>query len=116
MQSDIAAKAAAARGRGLRDLDPSWRVLDDTAETVHLRTRRPREALGALFEVGRRHVFLEGGPTLAAAFLRAGLVDAVVAYLARCSSARPPRPSATWASTRSPTRRCWRSSTRHDRP
>ena len=30
----------------------------------------------------RQHVFLEGGPTLAAAFLRAGLVDEVVAYVA----------------------------------
>jgi len=30
----------------------------------------------------RRHVFLEGGPTLAAAFLRAGLVDEIVAYVA----------------------------------
>jgi diaminohydroxyphosphoribosylaminopyrimidine deaminase/5-amino-6-(5-phosphoribosylamino)uracil reductase len=30
----------------------------------------------------RRHVLLEGGPTLAGAFLRAGLVDRVVAYVA----------------------------------
>ena len=30
----------------------------------------------------RQHVLLEGGPTLAAAFLRAGLVDEVVAYVA----------------------------------
>jgi diaminohydroxyphosphoribosylaminopyrimidine deaminase/5-amino-6-(5-phosphoribosylamino)uracil reductase len=29
-----------------------------------------------------RHVLLEGGPTVAAAFLRAGLVDRVVWYLA----------------------------------
>ena len=29
-----------------------------------------------------QHVFLEGGPTLAAAFLDAGLVDEVVAYVA----------------------------------
>ena len=29
-----------------------------------------------------RHVLLEGGPTLAGAFLRAGLVDEVVAYVA----------------------------------
>jgi diaminohydroxyphosphoribosylaminopyrimidine deaminase/5-amino-6-(5-phosphoribosylamino)uracil reductase len=28
------------------------------------------------------HLFLEGGPTLAAAFLSAGLVDEVVAYVA----------------------------------
>jgi diaminohydroxyphosphoribosylaminopyrimidine deaminase/5-amino-6-(5-phosphoribosylamino)uracil reductase len=29
-----------------------------------------------------RHVWLEGGPTVAAAFWRAGLVDEVLAYLA----------------------------------
>ena len=39
------------------------------AETLRLRTRDPREALATLFDLGRRHVFLEGGPTLAAAFL-----------------------------------------------
>jgi diaminohydroxyphosphoribosylaminopyrimidine deaminase/5-amino-6-(5-phosphoribosylamino)uracil reductase len=67
---------------GLRDLDRSRRVFDDQADTVHLRTRDPREALGDLFALGRRHVFLEGGPTLAAAFLRERLVDEVVAYIA----------------------------------
>ena len=35
-----------------------------------------------LFGHGRHRIWLEGGPTLAAAFLRAGLVDRVVAYLA----------------------------------
>ena len=39
-------------------------------------------ALETLFERDRQHVFLEGGPTLAAAFLRAGLVDEIVAYVA----------------------------------
>jgi diaminohydroxyphosphoribosylaminopyrimidine deaminase/5-amino-6-(5-phosphoribosylamino)uracil reductase len=67
---------------GLRDLSADRRVLNGDAETVHLRTREPEEALAELFERGRRHVFLEGGPTLAAAFLRAGLVDEVVAYVA----------------------------------
>ena len=67
---------------GLTAIDPAARVLDATAETVHLRTRDPHEALAELFTAGRRHVFLEGGPTVAAAFLRAGLVDEVVAYLA----------------------------------
>ncbi|MBC2959820.1 bifunctional diaminohydroxyphosphoribosylaminopyrimidine deaminase/5-amino-6-(5-phosphoribosylamino)uracil reductase RibD [Nocardioides deserti] len=67
---------------GLRDLDPGRRVLDDHAETVLLRTRDPHEALAALRARDRQHVFLEGGPTLAAAFLRAGLVDEVVAYVA----------------------------------
>ena len=67
---------------GLRDLPAGRRVLDDAAETVLLRTRDPHEALAALRERDRQHVFLEGGPTLAGAFLREGLVDEVVTYLA----------------------------------
>jgi diaminohydroxyphosphoribosylaminopyrimidine deaminase/5-amino-6-(5-phosphoribosylamino)uracil reductase len=67
---------------GERDLDPTRRIFDDAAETVHLRTRDPEAALKDLFARDRQHVFLEGGPTLAAAFLRAGLVDEVVAYVA----------------------------------
>ena len=42
----------------------------------------PADMLDRLFALGRRHVFLEGGPTVAAAFLDAGLVDEVVAYVA----------------------------------
>ncbi len=38
--------------------------------------------LSALHTRGSRYVLLEGGPTLAGAFVRAGLVDRVVAYLA----------------------------------
>ena len=38
--------------------------------------------LHRLYARDRRHVLLEGGPTLAGAFLRAGLVDRVVAYVA----------------------------------
>jgi diaminohydroxyphosphoribosylaminopyrimidine deaminase/5-amino-6-(5-phosphoribosylamino)uracil reductase len=67
---------------GERDLDPTRRIFDDAAETVHLRTRDPEAALKDLFARDRQHVFLEGGPTLAAAFLRAGLVDEVVSYVA----------------------------------
>jgi len=67
---------------GERDLDPARRVFNDEAETVHLRTRDPHAALAALAARDRQHVFLEGGPTLAAAFLRAGLVDEIVAYVA----------------------------------
>ncbi len=67
---------------GERDLAENRRVLNDRAETVHLRTRDPHEALATLFARDRQHVFLEGGPTLAAAFLDAGLVDEVVAYVA----------------------------------
>ncbi len=66
---------------GLRDVDPAARVLDDTARSVVLPTHDPRFALAALYAVERQHVFLEGGPTLAAAFLRVGLVDEIVAYV-----------------------------------
>ena len=67
---------------GLRDLPSDRRVLDDATETVLLRTQDPREALAELFARDRQHVFLEGGPTLAAAFVRARLVDEVVVYIA----------------------------------
>jgi diaminohydroxyphosphoribosylaminopyrimidine deaminase/5-amino-6-(5-phosphoribosylamino)uracil reductase len=67
---------------GLRDLPAGRRVLNDVAETAVLRTRDPHEALALLRDRDRQHVFLEGGPTLAAAFLRAGLVDEVVGYVA----------------------------------
>jgi diaminohydroxyphosphoribosylaminopyrimidine deaminase/5-amino-6-(5-phosphoribosylamino)uracil reductase len=67
---------------GERDLDPGRRIFDDAAETVHLRTRDPEAALKDLFARDRQHVFLEGGPTLAAAFLAADLVDEAVAYVA----------------------------------
>jgi diaminohydroxyphosphoribosylaminopyrimidine deaminase/5-amino-6-(5-phosphoribosylamino)uracil reductase len=67
---------------GLRDVPADRRVLDGAAETVVLRTRDPHQALAALRARDRQHVFLEGGPTLAAAFLRADLVDEVVGYVA----------------------------------
>jgi len=67
---------------GERDLPAAARVLDDAAPTVHLRERDPALVLKSLAGREVRHVWLEGGPTVAAAFLAAGLVDEVVAYLA----------------------------------
>jgi diaminohydroxyphosphoribosylaminopyrimidine deaminase/5-amino-6-(5-phosphoribosylamino)uracil reductase len=67
---------------GLRDVPPDRRVLNAAAATTLLRTREPRAALTELFERDRQHVFLEGGPTLAAAFLTEGLVDEVIGYVA----------------------------------
>jgi diaminohydroxyphosphoribosylaminopyrimidine deaminase / 5-amino-6-(5-phosphoribosylamino)uracil reductase len=57
-------------------------VLDQAAETLVLDTAVPRFALKALFDRGVRHVLLEGGPTLAGAFVEARCVDEVIAYLA----------------------------------
>ncbi|WP_374457587.1 bifunctional diaminohydroxyphosphoribosylaminopyrimidine deaminase/5-amino-6-(5-phosphoribosylamino)uracil reductase RibD [Nocardioides sp.] len=67
---------------GLRDIPVGRRVFNDRAETMQLRTREPADALATLFALDRQHVFLEGGPTLARAFLEADLVDEVVAYVA----------------------------------
>jgi len=67
---------------GLRSLPADARVLNGDAQTLQIRTRSPREALATLHERERRHVFLEGGPTLAAAFVADGFVDEVVAYVA----------------------------------
>jgi len=67
---------------GLRPIPAGAAVLDDAADTVHLATRDPEQALADLFVRDRQHVWLEGGPTLAGAFVRAGLVDRIVTYLA----------------------------------
>jgi len=67
---------------GLRPVPASARVLDHGARTLQLATRDPVEALKSLGEHEIHHVWLEGGPTVAAAFLGAGLVDEVIAYLA----------------------------------
>ena len=67
---------------GLRDVPASARVHDGPGDVLHLRTRDPEVALKELWGKGLRDVWLEGGPTLAAAFITAGLVDDVYAYLA----------------------------------
>ncbi|MFC6088583.1 bifunctional diaminohydroxyphosphoribosylaminopyrimidine deaminase/5-amino-6-(5-phosphoribosylamino)uracil reductase RibD [Saccharothrix lopnurensis] len=67
---------------GTGDLPPGARVLDDAAETAHLRTRDPDAVLAELARRGVVDVLLEGGPTLAGAFTAARRVDRVLAYLA----------------------------------
>ncbi|MFD2092402.1 bifunctional diaminohydroxyphosphoribosylaminopyrimidine deaminase/5-amino-6-(5-phosphoribosylamino)uracil reductase RibD [Blastococcus deserti] len=66
------------RGR----LPAGARVLDDAAPTHVSRAATPGELLAELFDRDARRVLLEGGPTLAAAFLRDGLVDEAVVHLA----------------------------------
>lgn len=67
---------------GRRRPPPAARVLDGAADTLLLDHRDPALALKQLHEREIRHVWLEGGPTVAAAFWRAGLVDEVLGYLA----------------------------------
>ena len=67
---------------GHRPLPRTARVLDGAAETVLLTTHDVGAVLATLYDRGVRSVLLEGGPTLAGAFVRAGAVDRVLAYLA----------------------------------
>jgi diaminohydroxyphosphoribosylaminopyrimidine deaminase/5-amino-6-(5-phosphoribosylamino)uracil reductase len=66
-----------------RDRVPATaRVHDDAAQTVVSHAGDPTGLLAELFDRDVRRVLLEGGPTLAAAFLREGVVDEAVIHLA----------------------------------
>ncbi|MCC2313019.1 bifunctional diaminohydroxyphosphoribosylaminopyrimidine deaminase/5-amino-6-(5-phosphoribosylamino)uracil reductase RibD [Cellulomonas xiejunii] len=67
---------------GQRDVPPGARLHGPGGELVQVRTHDPARVLAVLHEREVRHVLVEGGPTLAAAFLAAGLVDEVHAYVA----------------------------------
>ncbi|WP_380168045.1 bifunctional diaminohydroxyphosphoribosylaminopyrimidine deaminase/5-amino-6-(5-phosphoribosylamino)uracil reductase RibD [Jannaschia sp. R86511] len=67
---------------GERDLPAGARLRDDAAETLQLRTRDVEQALTELAAREVRHLWVEGGPTVAAAFLRSGAVDELVTYVA----------------------------------
>lgn len=65
---------------GEREISADARVLNDDSRTMVIRTHDPAEVLRALSD--RTDVLLEGGPTLAGAFLRAGAIDRILAYVA----------------------------------
>lgn len=70
---------------GKRPLPPDARVFDASADTVVYKIKRPadlRAALRDLAASGVGTVLVEGGPTIHAAFLRAGLVDEARVFLA----------------------------------
>ncbi|MBB3039901.1 bifunctional diaminohydroxyphosphoribosylaminopyrimidine deaminase/5-amino-6-(5-phosphoribosylamino)uracil reductase RibD [Hoyosella altamirensis] len=65
---------------GVRELPSGSRVNDDAAPTRIVRSRDPMDVIEALDDCV--DVVVEGGPTVAGAFLRAGLVDRITAYVA----------------------------------
>ena len=65
---------------GERDVSGDSNVLNDDSRTMVIRTHDPHEVIRALSD--RTDVLIEGGPTLAGAFLRAGVIDRVLAYIA----------------------------------
>jgi diaminohydroxyphosphoribosylaminopyrimidine deaminase/5-amino-6-(5-phosphoribosylamino)uracil reductase len=67
---------------GHRDVPAGSRLLGPGGDLLQLRTHEPAEVLALLAQRDVRHVLVEGGPALAAAFLSAGLVDEIHAYIA----------------------------------
>jgi diaminohydroxyphosphoribosylaminopyrimidine deaminase / 5-amino-6-(5-phosphoribosylamino)uracil reductase len=65
---------------GMREIPSEAKVLNDDSRTMVIRTHDPAEVLKALSD--RTDVLLEGGPTLAGAFLRAGSINRILAYVA----------------------------------
>ncbi|MGH3634957.1 MAG: RibD family protein, partial [Mycobacterium sp.] len=65
---------------GMREIPTEARVLNDDSRTMVIRTHDPADVLKAVSD--RTDVLLEGGPRLAGAFLRAGAIDRILAYVA----------------------------------
>lgn len=64
---------------GRREIAPEANVLNDDSRTMVISTHDPDEVLRALSD--RTDILIEGGPTLAGAFLRAGAIDRILAYV-----------------------------------
>ena len=67
---------------GSRSLAVDARVFNSAAPTIVLDTRDVSAALGELRALGFKHVLVEGGPTVASAFIEAGIVNDYYIYLA----------------------------------
>jgi diaminohydroxyphosphoribosylaminopyrimidine deaminase/5-amino-6-(5-phosphoribosylamino)uracil reductase len=67
---------------GRRQVPASARVYQHPLEPIVVGHNDLHAALSELFEQGIRTVYVEGGPTLASAFIAAGLVDRLYIYLA----------------------------------
>ncbi|WP_349899543.1 bifunctional diaminohydroxyphosphoribosylaminopyrimidine deaminase/5-amino-6-(5-phosphoribosylamino)uracil reductase RibD [Parafrigoribacterium soli] len=67
---------------GERELPRNARLFDHPEPVIVTGSRDLRAVLERLFARDIRHVFVEGGPTLASAFVAAGLVDEYLVYLA----------------------------------
>ncbi|MHB1234822.1 MAG: bifunctional diaminohydroxyphosphoribosylaminopyrimidine deaminase/5-amino-6-(5-phosphoribosylamino)uracil reductase RibD [Microbacteriaceae bacterium] len=67
---------------GLRQVPGSAILFSHPRPAIVTGSRDLSAILRSLFDGGIRHVFVEGGPTLASAFVTAGLVDDYLIYLA----------------------------------
>jgi len=57
------------------------KIFDSASETIRVRNHDLTVLLAELYARGVKHLMVEGGPTVASAFVRAGLVDEFVTYV-----------------------------------
>lgn len=67
---------------GEREVPKDFRVFNDKAPTIQIRSRNIHGALAELWSRGVKHVWVEGGPNVASRFVKFGLVDEFIIYLA----------------------------------
>jgi diaminohydroxyphosphoribosylaminopyrimidine deaminase / 5-amino-6-(5-phosphoribosylamino)uracil reductase len=67
---------------GKRELPSHLKVFNDKAKTIHIARHNPVKALDELWAIGVKSVWVEGGPKVASEFVKAGLVDEIIVYLA----------------------------------
>lgn len=70
---------------GETKLDPAARIFDESegkAKTIQLHTRDLNSALRNLFDLGVRHLMVEGGATVASEFARHNLINEFLIYMA----------------------------------
>lgn len=67
---------------GATEIPAEARLFGHPLPVVQIRSRDLDAAMAQLFQQGIRRVFVEGGPTLATAFVAAGLADEYLIYLA----------------------------------
>ena len=65
---------------GMREISSESKILNDDSRTMIIRTHDPHEVIRALGD--RTDVLVEGGPILAGVFLRAGVIDRILSYVA----------------------------------
>jgi diaminohydroxyphosphoribosylaminopyrimidine deaminase/5-amino-6-(5-phosphoribosylamino)uracil reductase len=67
---------------GKRELPNHLKVFNDKARTIQIERHNPTKALAELWSIGVKSVWVEGGPRVASEFIKAGLVDEIIVYLA----------------------------------
>jgi diaminohydroxyphosphoribosylaminopyrimidine deaminase/5-amino-6-(5-phosphoribosylamino)uracil reductase len=76
----VSRKAARSSAPSILAADAS--IFDSSTETIRVRNHDVSLLLAELYARGVKHLLVEGGPTVASAFVRSGLVDEFVTYLA----------------------------------